>query len=284
MHNVLLAAGIMLGLALTFALVLVLAYRFLKVEEDPRTETIEAMLPGTNCGACGVPGCRAFAETLVARRNQPSGCTVSNPDGIEAIAEFLGVDAGESVRLVARLHCAGGYAQARQVGDYEGFDKCRAAALVGGGGKSCAWGCLGLGDCDVACDFDAIHMNDNGLPVVTVEKCTACNDCVDVCPKDLFELLPVDQPLLVQCKVPLAGEAATSLCVVACDACGRCAQDAVPGLITMQGGLPVIDIHKGTPVPQVTFRCPTRAIQWVPGGQFGEGVPAFLEAHGGHHG
>ena len=45
-----------------------------------------------------------------------------------------------------------------------GSQTCRAAALVAGGGKGCFWGCLGLGDCDVACDFDAIHMNAHELP------------------------------------------------------------------------------------------------------------------------
>jgi Na+-translocating ferredoxin:NAD+ oxidoreductase RNF subunit RnfB len=283
MQDILLAAGIMLGLGLFFALVLVLAYRFLKVAEDPRTEQVEAMLPGTNCGACGVPGCHAFASTLVAGERQPSGCTVSSPAAILRIADLLGVAAGEQVKLVARLHCAGGRQQALQIAAYGGFESCRAATLVGGGGKGCAWGCLGLGDCEVACGFDAIRMNDNGLPVVDVGKCTACNDCVEVCPKDLFALQPLDQPLLVQCRIPLAGAAATALCAVACDACGRCAQDA-PGVITMVGNLPRIDPSVATPTASATFRCPTRAIQWVPGGQFEDRVPAVQQAHGGRHG
>jgi MinD superfamily P-loop ATPase len=170
---------------------------------------------------------------------------------------------------VARLLCGGGRAEAKQIAEYQGYDTCRAAAVVASGGKGCSWGCLGLGDCDVVCDFDAIHMNDNGLPVVDVDKCTACNDCVEVCPKDLFELRPITQPLLVQCKIPLSGEAATALCAAACDACGRCAQDATEGLITMVGNLPVVHPELGiAPCPTSTYRCPTRAIQWVPSGQF----------------
>lgn len=276
--NVLIAAGIMGGLALFFAIVLAVADRVLRVEEDPRIETVEGMLPATNCGACGEPGCRAFAEALVAGRAEPGGCTVSSPDGVAAIAEFLGVDAGEQVKRVARLHCAGGRAQAHQVAAYDGFESCKAAHLVSAGGKGCSWGCLGLGDCDRACDFDAITMNANGLPVVTVDACTACGDCVVACPRDLFEILPVDRPLLVQCRVPLAGEEARALCSVACDACGRCAQDGPPGLIEMVGNLPVID-YAGLPRggPEATFRCPTRAIRWVPGGQFGGDEPSSGE-------
>ena len=177
--------------------------------------------------------------------------------------------AGDLDRSVARLHCAGGAAQAGQIAEYAGFDNCRGAALVSGGGKGCAWGCLGLGDCDVSCDFDAIHMSANGLPVVDVDKCTACGDCVDACPKDLFKLQPLSQPLLVQCSVPLAGAAAMAHCIVACDACGRCAQDAPEGTIEMLGNLPTIEGGLNAEAgPGPTFRCPTGAIQWLPGGQF----------------
>ncbi len=273
MSSVLTAALIMGGLGLLFGTLLAIAYRLLKVPEDPRLDVLEGMLPGTNCGACGEPGCRGFAESLIEGRKPPSGCTVSSPTGIEAVAKFLGVDAGERVVRVARLHCAGGRAQAKQIAEYQGSASCRAASVVSGGGKGCAWGCLGLADCEVACTFDAIDMSTNGLPVVDVVKCTACGDCVTACPRDLFEILPLSQPLLVQCKVPLAGEAARDLCRVACDACGRCVQDAPEGLIHMIDNLPVVDafstLESG---PEATWRCPTAAIRWVPRGQF-EGEP-----------
>jgi ferredoxin len=194
---------------------------------------------------------------------------VSSPAGLEAIAEFLGVDAGEQVKLVARLHCGGGLGRALQVATYEGYASCRAAHLVGGGGLECSWGCLGLADCMLACDFDAIRMNAVNLPAVDVDKCTACGDCVDACPRDLFELLPVNHHLIVQCKAPLAADEARRLCKVVCDACGRCAQDAAPGLITMVNNLPVVNYAGGGPAtPEATLRCPTGAIQWVVGEQF----------------
>ncbi len=95
---------------------------------------------------------------------------------------------GEVEKQVARLACAGGSHVAKVRASYQGLSTCRAAATVSGGGKACAWGCLGLGDCEVSCEFDAIAMNQYGLPVVDADKCTACGDCVEVCPKDLFEL------------------------------------------------------------------------------------------------
>lgn len=261
-------AAILGGLGLLFGVILAVSHRLLHVEEDPRIEATEEMLPGSNCGACGEPGCRAFAEQLVAGDRLPSGCTVSGEDTIVQIAGFLGVDAGEATKRVARLHCAGGLGRARQIADYEGYEGCRAASVAGGGGKSCSWGCLGLADCDVACGFDAITMNEDRLPVVDVDKCTACGDCVDACPRDLFEILPLDMPLLVQCNTPLTQDAARALCSVACDGCGRCASDN-PEVVKMQNGLPVVaqDLVQ-LASPQATARCPTGAIRWVPGGQF----------------
>jgi electron transport complex protein RnfB len=266
-----LATAIMGGLGLFFGGGLAVANRFLRVEEDPRLDLVADRLPGSNCGACGEAGCRAFAETLLAGVNAPSGCTVSNADGIESIAALLGVDPGKAEKRVARLHCAGGLGVAREIAQYEGYASCRAAQLIGGGGKGCSWGCLGLDDCMAACTFGAIHMNAQRLPVVSVDACTACGDCVDACPRDLFDIQPLSHSLLVQCKAPLEGEEARSVCSVACDACGRCVQDAAPGRIRMVNNLPVIDYGAGGPAaPEATSRCPTGAIRWIVGAQFAQ--------------
>lgn len=269
MNTYLVAPAIMTGLGLFFAIVLAVAYRYLRVHEDPRIEQTEDLLPGSNCGACGQPGCHAFAEQLVQGKVTPSQCTVASGDVIDSVAELLDVDPGAQERRIARLHCAGGKAQAYQIAEYWGFDSCRAAAVVSGGGKGCSWGCLGLGDCKQACTFDAILMNSNGLPAVDVDSCTACGDCVTACPRNLFEIVPLNQHLFVQCKTPLSGEVAMALCSVACDACGRCAADAAPGLIRMEDNLPVVDYAAGGPAEsKATFRCPTGAIQWIDGPQF----------------
>nr|VFJ46714.1 MAG: Na+-translocating ferredoxin:NAD+ oxidoreductase RNF, RnfB subunit [Candidatus Kentron sp. DK] len=260
---------IMAGLGLFFGIVLAVAYRFLRVAGDPRLETLEDMLPGSNCGACGEPGCSAFAQRLLTGTYSPGLCTVANHEVVERIAEFLGVEAGQQEKRVARLHCAGGKGQAHQIAEYRGFDGCAAAAVVAGGGKGCLFGCLGLGDCMKVCNFDAIHMNRDSLPVVDVDRCTACRDCEIVCPRDLFEIVPITHRLFVQCSSPLAGEDALALCQVACDACGRCAADAAPGLIRMQENLPVVHYSTNSRArPKATRRCPTGAIQWLDGQQF----------------
>jgi len=269
-NEAIIGIGILVGLGLFFATVLAVAYKKLRVEEDPRIDQVEEMLPHANCGACGQPGCRAFAEQLVAGEVMPAKCTVSSPDEVDAIAHLLGIDAGAAEKRVARLLCAGGKQEAHHLAEYKGgVSTCRGEAVVTGGPKACAWGCLGLGDCMNVCDFEAIYMNEDGLPVVIPDKCTACGDCVDICPKDLFELMPVSQHLIVQCKSQLEGDLAESRCSVACTACGRCVADAAPGLIAIRDNLAVIDYdlnHLAT--ADATKRCPTDAIVWVDRRQF----------------
>lgn len=262
------AAAILAGVGLVFGALIALANRRFKVWEDPRIDEVAALLPGANCGACGFPGCRGFAEACVAGTVKPAGCTVMNDDMRADVAACLGVDAGQADRRVARLLCAGGTDVAPRKATYRGLESCAAAVAVGGGGKGCAWGCVGLADCAVACTFGAITMNARGLPVVDADKCTACNDCVVACPLDLFTIMPVGHHLLVQCRSLLQGDDATRVCTVACNACGRCAADA-PGLISMRDGLAVVDYTRiELETKDATSRCPTGAIIWLEGGQF----------------
>lgn len=263
------------GVGLVFAVFIALANRKLWVWEDPRIEVVASLLPSANCGACGLPGCRAFAEQAVAGKITPSQCTVGSDDAHRAIADFLGVAAGEAVRRVARLQCGGGCDVAGPRAEYRGLATCAAATAVAGGGKGCAWGCLGLADCARVCDFDAIRMNDAGLPVVDPVKCTACGDCVEACPKGLFTLVPVGHRLFVQCKNLRAGDGVLADCAVACTACGKCVQDAAPGLISVATGVAVIDYARITEAdPRAVARCPTGAIVWLDGAQF-SGVPSL---------
>ncbi|MEZ4984391.1 MAG: 4Fe-4S binding protein [Saprospiraceae bacterium] len=131
-----------------------------------------------------------------------------------------------------------------------------------GGGKGCFWGCLGFGDCAVVCDFDAITMNSHGLPVVDVDKCTACGDCVEACPKGLFSLQPISNRLWVNCKNLEQGDDILEECLVACTACGKCAMDS-EGVITMVHNLPVVDYNKNHRTMNPIQRCLTGAIVWL---------------------
>ena len=248
------------GLTFLLASLLILANRKLYVAEDLRIDVVEEMMPHDNKAARAYSGDVSFAEALVAGVVAPGKCSVSNQQGREAIADYLGIAVGEQVRIVARLACAGGTNVARNRVNYSGEPSCLAASQVSGGGKACSWGCLGYGDCERACDFDAIHMNSHGLPVVDAAKCTGCGDCVDICPKDLFSLHPEDHRLWVACKNLEHGDAVLAACEVACTACERCVVDAPGGLICMRDNLPVIDYTRPHATRVPIERCPTGAI------------------------
>ena len=262
------------GVSFVFAILIAVTHRKFKVWEDPRIDAVANMLPNSNCGACGQAGCRAFAELAVKGTITPAECTVMNDEAKADVAAYLGVGVGEATKRVARLLCAGGSDVASQVAEYRGYQTCKAASAIAGGGKACAWGCLGYGDCEVVCDFDAIYMNRNRLPVVIPALCTACGDCVETCPKDLFTLMPMDYKLIVQCKSLLEGDEAVAACAVACNACGRCALDAAPGVVAMVNGLAVVDYTKNDATgPEAIARCPTGAIVWLEGAQFQQRTP-----------
>ncbi len=265
----------MLGLGVLLAVVLAIANKRLYVYEDPRIDAVEEMLPHANCGACGEPGCRPFAEAAVKGTANPALCTVNSVDMTQAIADFLGVELGDHEKRVSRLACAGGVHVAYFRAEYSGLKSCRAAALVSGGGKGCTWGCLGLGDCETVCEFDAIRMNKFGLPVVNEDKCVACNDCVEVCPKDLFSMEPIRHKLWVACKSLSEGDEAEHDCEVACTACARCVADAPEGLIVIRDNLATIDYANNELASKVAIsRCPTGAIVWLEDKQAVKGVGA----------
>lgn len=261
MTTVLVAVSTTGALTLLLASLLIGANRKLYVVEDPRIDVVEELLPAANCGACGFPGCRPFAEALVSGAASPGKCTVSPEAGRQRIATFLGVDVGAEEKRVARLACAGASNVARDRATYVGVATCGAASQVAGGGKGCFWGCLGLGDCDVACDFDAIAMSANGLPVVDEALCTACGDCVTACPKNLFSIHPVGHRLWVACSSLENGDELLEDCEVACTACARCAKDE-PAAVQMRDNLAVVDYSQIIESPRAIERCPTGAIVW----------------------
>jgi Na+-translocating ferredoxin:NAD+ oxidoreductase RNF subunit RnfB len=251
------------GLTFLLALMLTLAHKKLYVYEDPRIDVVEEMLPHANCGACGYPGCRPFAEALVSGSALPGKCTVSSEEGLSAIAKYLNVDLGSQEKRVARLACAGGTNVALNRAQYNGISTCQAASLVSGGGKGCFWGCLGHGDCEAVCDFDAITMDPYSIPQVDEDKCTACGDCVEICPKDLFSLQPLSHQLWVACRNLEDGNEILEECQVGCTACGKCAMDAPGNLISMQNNLPVINYSDRHQIQDPIQRCPTGAIVWL---------------------
>lgn len=244
------------------AVFLVYADRKLKVEEDPRVEAISAALPNTNCGGCGYPGCRMFAEALMKGEALPTACVAGGNDTAAELAGILGVEAGSMKRMLAVVLCRGGNAEAERRAEYRGEGTCTASHLTGGD-KSCTYGCIGLGECVAACKFDAMAMNDNGLPVVFYDKCVGCGACARACPRDIIEMHPEDRKLFVYCKNLDKGAYARKVCKVACVACGLCVKDcSVPGGIAMKNNLAVVDYSLAPQTDESVKRCPTKCILW----------------------
>lgn len=179
---------IMGSVAMLCGLGLALASRVFYVYVDPKIEAVTEALPGANCGGCGLPGCSANAEAIVAGKASPSSCVAGGPDLAAEIAEILGVKLEAREPDVARPGCTYGYQDADRKFIYEGIRDCRAAVLLHGGSKVCPIGCIGLGTCAQACPFDALSMGPDNLPVVNLTKCTGCGTCERVCPKHIITL------------------------------------------------------------------------------------------------
>ncbi len=250
----------MTAMGFLFSFGLVLAYKKLRVEEDPKVEKISEVLPQANCGACGFSGCRAFAEAVVKGNAETTGCPVGGEDVAQNVAAILGVEAGEVIKKVARVHCRGTHEAAQNRGVYLGISTCYASHLVGGT-KQCSYGCMGYGDCVRACQFDAMEMGEEGLPLIKEDKCTACGKCVDACPRNILALHPLSQNILVFCRSEDRGPIARKVCKNACIACGICVR-ACPDAIVLEKNLAVItDYKKIDPekIPAIE-KCPTNSI------------------------
>lgn len=248
------------ALGFLFSLGLVFAYRKLRVEIDPKIEEIAEILPQVNCGACGYSGCQVFAEAVVEGKAAPDACPVGGEEVANQVADILGVKAKEVVKKVARVHCRGTTKTAKDRGTYRGLTTCYASHLIGGN-KQCTYGCLHSGDCVKACPFDAMYMSEEGLPVVLEDKCTACGICVDVCPRDILELHPVSQEIIVFCRSQDRGAVARKVCKNACIACGICVR-ACPEAIVLENNLAkIINYKKIDPekIPEIE-KCPTDSI------------------------
>lgn len=257
---VIISAVSMGGLGAALALFLAFADRKFKVTEDPRIEALTGILPNTNCGGCGYPGCRMLAEALLKGSAPPNSCVAGGNDVALKLAEYLGVEARDQKKMLAVVLCKGGNKESRRDAAYRGELTCTAANLTGGG-KACTYGCLGYGDCVEACKFDAMALDSNAIPVVFYDKCVGCGACARACPRNIIEMHPEDHKLFVYCMNRDKGAVARKLCDVACIACGLCVKDcSVEGGISLKGNLAVVNHNIAPQNDESTKRCPTKCI------------------------
>ncbi len=260
MPNILVPVLTLSGLGVVFGAGLAVAAKKLCVVTDPRLEKIYANLPGANCGACGMPGCIGFAEGLIQGTCTVERCAVMQDEARAEVARILGVAAKTKVKTVAVLHCNGGSRRVKDKFVYEGERDCIAANLIGGGPKECFYGCIGYGTCALSCPFGAITMNEEGLPVVDENKCTACGACVAACPKKLFSLVDVGKAYAVRCKSLDLGKKVLEVCSVGCIACRKCEKACPTGAIKVINNLAVIDCAICDNRGECFRVCPTKCI------------------------
>ena len=259
--QILIAAGILGALGLLFGVIIYVASKYLSVPTDPKRDAVRECLPGANCGGCGFAGCDNYADAIASGSAAPNLCPVGGEPVAAQISEIMGVAGGKSEKLVATVICRGSTERCKIKFDYKGIKDCRAAALVSEGDKACKYACLGLGACEEACPFDAIHINDKRLAEVDPDKCRGCRKCVQVCPRGVLQMLPVNYPVMRVCSAMEKGKAVRDACSAGCISCGKCARGCKFGAIEMKDNLPQIDHDKCVGCMNCADSCPTGAIR-----------------------
>ena len=264
--NLIILAVISLGtIGAVSAIVLYFVTRAFHVEEDPRIEKIQEVLPAANCGGCGYPGCAGFADACVKTENLDELlCPVGGAETMKKVAEILGKTVQGKDPLIAVVRCNGSCENRPRTNLYEGARSCAVSSLLCSGDTDCSYGCLGHGDCVTVCPFDAIHINPTTLlPEVDEEKCTACGNCVKACPKILIQLRkkgPKSRRIYVSCMNKEKGAIAKKACNTACIACSKCQKVCTFDAITIQDNLAYIDDNKCRICRKCVDECPTTSI------------------------
>jgi Na+-translocating ferredoxin:NAD+ oxidoreductase RNF subunit RnfB len=252
-------------LAFMSAVILYFIAQKFKVFEDPRIDEVQAALPAANCGGCGFAGCRNLAEALVnADTFEGLNCPVGGAPVMAEAARILGKVAPVVDPTIAVLLCNGAPESRPRTSIYNGASDCRITNTLYIGETDCSYGCLGNGDCERACIFDALHMDPvTGLPVIIDDKCVSCGACVKACPRNLIELrrkAKKDRKIYVACSNCDKGGPARRACKVACIACTKCVKVCEFDAITIENNLAYIDAYKCTFCRKCVIECPTNAI------------------------
>ncbi len=242
--------------------------RLLPKEDESlqKATEIKEYLPGADCGACGHPGCFAYAQATAKDREvvvkSPCRILAKDEEGTKRLGEYLGLEIDTTqIAQKAVVHCTG---DSPVIGAYRGITTCKGATHVGGGFKECPYACLGFGDCAAVCPTDAITVDPAQLvAVVDWEACIGCGMCVKTCPRSLIELIPSDMPQYLGCNYLSAKDVAgRKKCSVGCIHCKLCVKASENGEVTWndERDLPFFDPEKRLVAAAAIEKCPRSII------------------------
>ena len=251
------------GIGLILGAILAYSSKIFEIEINPDIEKVLEVLPGVNCGACGYPGCSGYAEAIVKAGAQINLCAPGGNDTIEKISEIMGHDSGDfGEKKVARVMCQGDNSKTGRKYEFDAeLKSCATAMLYFAGDKKCDFGCIGYGDCEDVCPFDAIHINEKGISIVDEHKCTSCGKCIDICPKKIIKLVPESNKFSVLCSSKDDGQKSRKTCSISCIACGICVKNCPVNAIKIENNLAWIDPKRCTNCGICSVKCPTNAIK-----------------------
>ena len=165
MSLVLIAVLALLALCLVAGAILGFAAVRFKVEGNPIAEQINALLPQTQCGQCGYPGCKPYARAIAGGEADINQCPPGGEAGVRALADLLG-------------------REPKPVNPDNGIEKAPVVALI------VEADCIGCTKCIQACPVDAIVGAPKRMHTVIADLCTGCELCLPPCPVDCIDLVP----------------------------------------------------------------------------------------------
>jgi len=164
------AIWVMVALAVVIGLVLGWSAIRFKVEGNPLAEKIDAILPQTQCGQCGFPGCRPYAEAIARGEADINQCPPGGEEGVKKLAELLGVEP-------------------KPLDETHGTPKPKSVAFID------EPICIGCTLCIQACPVDAISGAAKQMHTIIAAECTGCELCVAPCPVDCISMVPIPEDL-----------------------------------------------------------------------------------------
>ncbi len=159
---------VMAGIAIVLGAALGYAAIHFKVEGDPLVENIDAILPQTQCGQCGFPGCRPYAEAIANGEADINQCPPGGEEGIRHLADLLG-------------------REFKPLDEEHGVEKPKSVAVIDENT------CIGCTLCIQACPVDAIVGAAKQMHTVIEKDCTGCELCLAPCPVDCITMEPLPE-------------------------------------------------------------------------------------------